>query len=374
MVAAMKRTMKAVMKSAKKAKKDDSGKHIKALVDVLTNPECDVAGPSTNKDMLVGALPLALGDYSDVRHEYQTTVAKIVGEVLQGWVAKWEGKVAEAKAACDTTASELASATGALEAAKTAVTAQKDDVKACKEALKAASAEEKESKEALTKANGDVSEFDAKLSTVVASKDSVSMVYNSSFLVLKAAEGVPASEAKGHLKKIVPTLKKISSETSLQIAISPALEKKPDDRGQFDSMAIDGVEASFKAEIAKLEGEIAAQDDTKKALEGAVAEAKATHDAKHAKKEECKAALKASEESLAEKEKASEAAEKAVAHASTASHKALVKNKKEESGLDHAKGSVATYQLLLERSTPPPEPEEEEEEPPAEEAPAEATA
>lgn len=375
---AMKRTMKAAMKSAKKAKKDDTGKHIKALVDILTNPECDIAGPSTNRDMLVGALPKALGDYSDVRHGYQTTVAKIIGEVMQGWVAKWEGKVADAKTACDTTQSELGAANEASAAATAEVAAAKEAVKACKEALKTASHEEKEAKEVKGTADGAVADFDTKLQSVVANKDTVSMVYTSSFLTLKTpAEGLTGAETKGHLKKIVPCLKKISTESSLHIAISPALEKGPDARGQFDSMAIDGVEAAFKAEIAKLEAEIASQDETKKGLEGTAAEAKATHDAKLAKKEECKAALKAAEEALVEKEKASEAAEKAVSHASTASNKALAKNKKEESGLDHAKSSLATYQLLLDRTTPPPEPEEpeEEEEAPAEEAPAaEATA
>merc|ERR1719265_1846750 len=56
--------------------------------------------------MLVAALPYALGDYSDERHEYQKTMAKIVGEVLQGWVAKWEQKVADAKTHVDTTESD----------------------------------------------------------------------------------------------------------------------------------------------------------------------------------------------------------------------------------------------------------------------------
>lgn len=66
-----------------------------------------------------------------------------------------------------------------------------------------------------------------------------------------------------------------------------------------------------------------------------------------------------------------EAADKGVTTASKASHKALAANKKMESGLDHAKGDMAKFQLLVDRTTPPPEPEEEEE---AEEAPAEEAA
>lgn len=374
----MKRGMKAVMKSAKKAKTEDISKPIKAITDILSNPECDIEGPSGNRDMLVGALPYALGDYSDVRHGYQSTMAKIIGEVLQGWVAKWEQKVTDAKSSVDSTQSDLDAANAALEAAKGAVAGQKEDVKACKEALKTASHDEKETKEALAKATGEVADFDVKLQKVVADKDTVSMVYNQDFLIMKASEGVPAAEVKGHLKKILPTLKKISNESSLQIAISPALEKAPADRGQFDSMAIDGVEAAFKAQIDKLTEEIAKEDETKKGLESAAAEAKGVHDAKLAKKEECKTALKASEDALAEKEKALEAADKTVVTASKASAKALATNKKEESGLEHAKGDLAKFQGLVDRTTPPPEPEEPEEEEaaPAEEAapPAEATA
>merc|ERR1719387_2481964 len=137
----------------------------------------------------------------------------------------------------------------------------------------------------MTKANGEVADFDAKLQKVVADKDTVSMVYNQDFLILKASEAVPAAEAKGHLKKILPTLKKISNESSLSIAIAPALEKAPAERGQFDSMAIDGVEAAFKAQIDKLTEEIASEDETKKGLESTAAEAKSVHDAKLTKKE-----------------------------------------------------------------------------------------
>jgi len=367
----VKRTMKAAMKSAKKAKTEDISKPIKAIAEILSNEECDIEGPSGNRSMLVGALPYALGDYSDVRHGYQTTVAKIIGEVLQGWVAKWEQKVTDAKGSVDSTQSDLDAANTALEAAKGAVTAQKEDVKACKEALKTASGEEKEAKEAKATADAAVADFDAKQAKVVAEKDSVSMVYNQDFLIMKTSEAVPGGEAKAHLKKILPTLKKISSESSLQIAISPALEKAPADRGQFDSMAIDGVEAAFKAQIDKLTAEIASEDETKKGLESAAAEAKSVHDAKLAKKEECKTALKASEDALAEKETASEAADKAVTTAGKASHKALATSKKQESGLDHAKGDLAKFQLLVDRTTPPPEPEEPEE---PEEAPAEESA
>jgi hypothetical protein len=343
------------MKS-KKAKVDEVGPKIKELAEVLSNPECDVPEPKGNRDMLVGALPHALGDYCDVRHSYQSTMAKIVGEVLKGWVKKWEGKVAEAQAVVDTTASDREAASVSEGAAKTSLAAQKEDVKACRDALKAASDAEHEAKTGLASAKAEVSVFDENLQKIIADKDNISRVYNQSFLVMKSSEELSASEGKTHLKQIAPVMKKISTESSLQIALAPAMQKKPSERGQFDSMAIDGVEAVFKGKIQTLEGEISSADAAKAEKVAAEAAAKAAHEATEAKKQECAAALKASKEAQAEKEKSLEAAEKNLHAASQTANKALKTHSHEQSGLNHAKSNLETFQFLLERATPPPPP------------------
>merc|ERR1712124_184604 len=138
-------------------------------------------------------------------------------------------------------------------------------------------------------------------------------------------------------------------------------------------MAVDEIEGCFKSRIEKLTGEIAEGGTTKATKEAAAAETKTAHDATEAKRQECIAALKASQEAQGEKETALATAEKATAAAEKAASKAVRTHTHEQKGLDSAKGNLASFQTLLERTTPPPPPEEPEEAP-AEEAPAEPQA
>jgi len=270
--------------------------------------------------------------------------------------------VADSKTSVDTTESDRVAAQAMNETSKSGLDAQKEDVKACKEALKAATEAEKEAKGKLDSANSEVANFDKEMQKQIETKDSISMVYNQSFLVMKSAEAPSGSEAKNHLKKIAPTLKSISTESSLQIAVAPALQKKASERGQFDSMAIEGVEAAFTGKIGALTQEIDAAGVTKAGKEAAAAEAKTAHEAAEAKRQECIATLKASQAAQEEKEKDLVAAGKNEESTAKVAAKAVRENAHEERGLNHAKTSLAHFQFLVDRSTPPP---------PAEEAPAE---
>jgi len=367
---AMKRQAGSPMKSRKKAKVVDIvGPKIEEIEGILSNEDCDVPGPSGNRDLLVSALPHALGSASDERHGYQKTVAGMIGEVMNGWVAKWEQKVKEAKEAVDTTATDKVAAEAGQEAAKSSLVAQKEHVKTCKEALHEAIGANKEAAGVLAAANKEVAEFDEGLQKIIAEKDNIDKIFTEGFLVMKAAENADALKAsKSHMKDIAHIVKKISTEASLQIAIGPALKKTTAERGGFDQMAIDGVEATFKSKIEKLAGEIAEAGTTKATKEGAAAAAKTAHDATEAKRQECIAALKSSEEAKTEKEKTLAAAEKTTDAAEKAANKAVRTHHHEERGLAHAKGNLASFQTLLERTTPPPPPEEPEEAEPQAEA------
>lgn len=352
---AMKRAAGSSGKAAKKAKTDDVGPKIKELHDIIANTECDVPGPDGNKKMLLSALPHALSAPTDVRHGYQTTVAKMIGEVMTGWVTKWEKKVAESKSHLDTAESDKTAAEATQEGATTSLASQKEDVKKKKEELKAATEANKTSKEALTAADTEVKDFDKELHKTIDKKTHIEETYNQNFLVMKSAESVGAGDARSHVSKIMHTLKEISTEPSLSLAIAPALKKTPAERGDFDKIAIDGVEEHFKSAIAKLTGEITTADATKATKVATATDCKTAHDATEAKRQECIAALKASQEAQAEKESSLSAAEKNVDTATKAANKASKENTHEQHGLDKAKGNLASFQFLLERTTPPPE-------------------
>jgi len=356
---AMKRQAGSPMKASKKAKVvDDVGPKIKDIDHILSNADCDVPGPPGNRDMLISALPHALSVAIDERHAYQTTIANMIGEVTSGWVAKWEQKVTEATSHVESTETDKTAAAATQESATASLAGQKEDVKACKEALKAATDADKDAAKALKAAEDEVKDFDKQLKEIIARKENVEKVYNQHFLIMKNAESVVAADSKTHLKEVSGTMKEISNEPSLQLALAPALKKTPAERGSFDIMAIDGVEAAFTSTIKTLTEEISSADTTKAGKEAAATAAKAAHDATTAKKLECKTALEASEAAQAEKEKALEDAGKAVEATEKAASKALREKDRQQHGLDRAKGTLAAYQFLLERPTPPPPPEE----------------
>merc|ERR1719364_230869 len=89
----------------KKAKKGDPVKENldKVLKYLKDSDHCDVQGPETCRDMLIQALPhaLGMGAASDERCEFQANLGSFIGEVITGSVAKWQGKVNEAQSAVD---------------------------------------------------------------------------------------------------------------------------------------------------------------------------------------------------------------------------------------------------------------------------------
>merc|ERR1719321_2391860 len=91
-------------------------------------------------DMLRESIPHALGAGSakDERHGYQTTIANLVGDVLQAVVRKWEEKVQLAASNCESIDSAKAAQSAVLEAAQSELDARCSTVKDKQEALEAA--------------------------------------------------------------------------------------------------------------------------------------------------------------------------------------------------------------------------------------------
>merc|ERR550537_348440 len=123
------------------------------------------------------------------------------------------------------------------------------------EALKAA-------EDALQSASKEVSEFDENLQVTIAQKDHVSSIYNEYFIPLKTG-GIDAKEVTRLLKEVQPMLKKLSTESSLLSAITPAFKKSPSERGTFDNMVIEGAEGVFSKHLGELQEQIDQADTTK---------------------------------------------------------------------------------------------------------------
>lgn len=87
------------------------------------------------------------------------------------------------------------------------------------------------------------------------------------------------------MKKMDPLLKKLGAESSLLSAIAPALKKSPTERGQFDVMAIEGIEAVFTNHLATLQEQIDKADVLKGEKVAAQALAQEALDTAKAKKQ-----------------------------------------------------------------------------------------
>merc|ERR1719421_1176490 len=102
---AMKRSKAAASPPMKKARKIDPVKEkLDTVLKYLKDTDsCDVQGPGTCRDMLIQALPHALGSGAavDERCPFQTNLGSFIGEVIEASVAKWQGKVNDAQGAVD---------------------------------------------------------------------------------------------------------------------------------------------------------------------------------------------------------------------------------------------------------------------------------
>jgi hypothetical protein len=154
----------------------------------------------------------------------------------------------------------------------------------------------KGAQDALEVATQEVEDFDANLQKTINQKEQYSSVYNECFVHLKTSEGTEQKEAQKLLKKMDSLLKKLGAESSLLSAIAPALKKKPTERGQFDVMAIEGIEAVFTKELASLQEQIDKADVLKGEKVAAQAVAQEALDTAKAKETESEKELKQAQE------------------------------------------------------------------------------
>jgi hypothetical protein len=271
----------------------------------------------------------------------------MVEVVLQSSVADWETKVCNAKAKVDLTEEQSAQAMKDLEASAKRVESQEEEVAKCKEIADVDSEAMKSSKHALEVATQEVVDFDANLQKTIEQKEKYDSVYNECFLHLKTSEGTDQKEAQRLLKRMDPVLKKLGAESSLLCAIGPALKKSPAERGQFDIMAMEGIEAVFTKQLATLQDQIQTADVSKGEKVAAQSVAQEALDAASAKEAESQKALQQAEET----KKSMEAKHQEMYNNMdcTSNMEAITEHGVIEEGLEKIKQVLSTFNDLFER-------------------------
>jgi len=245
--------------------------------------------PEVVRMMLLAGLPDGLGTPSDERHELQTGIVSMIGQVVLGVQAKLQDgvdaeatKVGGADGRRAELAALLAKAEAGLDAAAQDAQAQAAAHAAAEAAAEAAAAKLAESQEAQRAG-------DAALEQAQQSKARLEMGLN---VHLRGI--VEADQCEQHHQALLPLLQELALDQSLMSALPSVCAKQPSERGAFDAMVLEQlgkILGEKVAELAKFVDEAAPAAQQRAA---AVAEAQVGAEAATASRASAAAALEAS--------------------------------------------------------------------------------
>lgn len=317
------------------------------VMEALTHPLAEI--PEACQHMLLAGLAHSLCVPVDERHEVQNQVVTMIEEVtsrilgsLQVALDTENDKVAGAEA-------KMAELDQTVKDAEVSLQAAKAYTSECEAKLKTASEAVCTSKATLTQRLNEQKKGDEGIVKARADKELLESTKSECFEKLKSG-GTVAKEAKQLLKKIEPFIKQTGSDASLITAAPATLLKPPEERGSFDQIVLEQLEANFTAKLTEFETQLAEAAPAAEARAEEVQKAQSTHEAAESKQKEASVELCAAKEAQKEANAVVAAAKKAVAdyrpdyQAATATRDA----KKEELET-YVDGSLATFKELKER-------------------------
>lgn len=336
---------------AKKAKVvDPITEKVELLAKTISDPECQLQ--DSYREMLLQAIPHTLTLPRDERHAYQTQVAQMVEQVLKDYVAHWEQQVSNSKVDVVETAQKAEETLKIVEESAGKIGDQEEEVQRRKGVLDEDSEALKAAEHALKCASKEVAEFDENLKAIIAQRDQCSSIYNESFIALKNG-GLDAKEVARLMKEVQPMLKKLSTESSMLSAMTPAFKKSPAERGPFDVMAIEGADGIFTKHLGDMQDQIDKADITKTEKESTEVTSQEALKAATKKRTASEDALQAAEVDLAAleaKHKDLFASCNAAAEASAGSEEVVATK---EGRLTQVQSAFNAFKELLERMPEP---------------------
>lgn len=289
-------------KAPKKLKLDPVTVKVNEVLDALSKDECEVPGPPSCREGLLAAVPhaLGLGAAIDERHVFQTSVARMVGDILNASEVKLQQILKEAKENHEASKTEQVSRDAALEDTQHRLATQHTEVKERKDRLLADIVAEKETKKALEAATSEVTNFDTLQLAKVSHRDELGAVLRENFEALRSGEFANPRDEHVHLNKLTAMLKKLNIDKSLENAIPAALAKKPIDRGGFDETVVSQVHDALKENLETLENELGNGEALKKQKESELSAAQASRANAEKERMSSQEAVTAAEETCSE--------------------------------------------------------------------------
>jgi len=331
-------------------------KNFSTILQALSNDECIIPGPDSNRWMLVAVASAAMKTPKDQRHEDQHNVIAMVGEIFSAEKTRWEARVAEAASVVDAAKSEQAEKTICKDTADAALRAQKQEVSTKMEAQSIAMEVVRESEEELQKARDMHTAAEADRMKIVQEQEHA---FEMQHLIKISKEGTAESpkESKKHIIAITSFFKGIGAEEALVKVLPQILGRKPEERGSFDEIALQQLDSYLDNHLSLIVSRIeAASVDVKEHDVAATAWGSAVELCQE-KKCDSDAALKASQEHQEQLEIVLSSARKALREHGTAMKKLTSMLAIEQVGLQYVEEVLEALHFLQEYTTPPPQEE-----------------
>lgn len=359
--------------SAKKAKKGEKEKTPAEAVTEAINLAADLSEDC--KGMLLATMPFSLMLSVEEREGIQVTIVKNIGTVMENVHAQLQKGAADAASALQ----EVEGSKGNLEqAVEDALAKQKEaaaNAGAKAEALPEKTAEEKTAKKASAAKQKEQEQGDEALSKAGKDKEVYEGFLAKEFLMLRDGTWEKKAEATAALKLLTKLATPLKMDESLLKTAPTALPKKPDERGEFEKMAVTNIESALTNHVESLKELLANGETAKAARAAAVEEAQKALEEVSAAKETAAAELKEAKAAQTAANKEAEAAKHAVEDFIPSVKRAADKKDEAEAAVAHfVSHNMECFAKLRDRSStkeeeqPAPEPEEA---PAAEAAPAE---
>jgi len=232
---------------------DPIAEKVAAIAKALADPEVETPGALSCREMLQAMLPCVLRVPCSERHSYQATVASMIGEVLKTSQESCEQKVHDAHNTVETAEREHSSLVSAFDVSNQQLQSQQSEVKSCKEQENVHAEAEKEAEKVAREADKEVFDFDSVQLSKAKDLEECNSIYKDNFEVLKSAtEPLSAKDQKTHISALMALVKKLGADVSLRTAIPVTFKKVPAERGTFDGVVVDQVDALLKDHAATL--------------------------------------------------------------------------------------------------------------------------
>eukprot|EP00746_Dinoflagellata_sp_MGD_P160244 gnl/MRDRNA2_/MRDRNA2_86859_c0_seq1.p1 gnl/MRDRNA2_/MRDRNA2_86859_c0~~gnl/MRDRNA2_/MRDRNA2_86859_c0_seq1.p1 ORF type:complete len:418 (+),score=146.42 gnl/MRDRNA2_/MRDRNA2_86859_c0_seq1:113-1366(+) len=328
---------------------------VEKRVNTIMNALASV-GPESCRSMLVAAAPIALKVPKDERHADQEEVFAMLKEIFDADKTRWQSRVADANSVLESAVAEQTEKDTLKDDANAAVKAQKEVVRSKVEAQCNADDLVKDCKETYASA---VSMYESceRTRDALAEEQKNGLALADAIKGLKEGSIENPKECKKHIEKVTKLVQSRGADEALVKTLPQILRRKPEERGNFDEMALQQLDECMKDHLHSLASKLDDAEKDQTEHQTAVTAWTAGIQVAEDKKKECDDAFDAASAQEAELQMQLNNARKILKEQG-----AVVKRKKsdlatEECGLQCAEEVLEALEFLQEYVTPAPEPE-----------------